>query len=75
MCWRGLADFFADTTPWPRRLWHVSSLLALQEAAEAGNWLANRALSSEAMSWYLRSIQRQVGPDLGLGDAGFPRGI
>jgi hypothetical protein len=70
-----LADFFADTTPWPRRLWQVSSLLALEEAAEAGAWLANRALSTEAVSWYLRSIQRQAGPDLGLGDAGLRREV
>jgi hypothetical protein len=32
-----LLDFFADTSPWPRRLWEVSSVLALQEAAEAGD--------------------------------------
>ncbi len=70
-----LADFFADTAPWPRRLWQVSSVLALEEAAEAGTWLSNRALSTEAMSWYLRSIQRQLGPDLGLGDSGLRREV
>lgn len=63
-----LLDFFADTSPWTRRLWEVSSVLALQEAAEAGDWVRMRVLSQGAVSWYLRALERQLGPDRGLGD-------
>lgn len=63
-----LLDFFADTSPWPRRLWEVSSVLALREAAEAGDWIRLRVLSPGAVSWYLRALERQLGPDRGLGD-------
>lgn len=63
-----LLDFFADTSPWPRRLWEVSSVLALQEAAEASDWIRMRVLSPGAVSWYLRVLERQLGPDRGLGD-------
>jgi hypothetical protein len=63
-----LLDFFADTTPWPRRLWEVSSVLALEEAAEAGDWLRTRVLSQGAVSWYLHALERQLGPDRGLGE-------
>jgi hypothetical protein len=63
-----LLDFFADTSPWPRRLWEVSSVLALREAAEAGDWIRLRVLTPGAVSWYLRALERQLGPDRGLGD-------
>jgi hypothetical protein len=63
-----LLDFFADTSPWPRRLWEVSSVLALREAAEAGDWLRMHVLSQGAVSWYLHVLERQLGPDRGLGD-------
>ncbi|WP_344873944.1 hypothetical protein [Allokutzneria multivorans] len=64
-----LLDYFADTTPWPRRLWDASSALALREAAEAGDWVSTRVLSPGAVSWYLRALERQLGPDRGLGDS------
>lgn len=64
-----LLDFFADTTPWPRRLWDVSSALALREAHEAGRWQAQQVLSPGAVTWYLRTLERQLGPDRGLGDS------
>ncbi|SDU37673.1 integrase [Jiangella alkaliphila] len=64
-----LLDFFADTSPWPRRLWEVGSVLALREGAEAGTWLQSRVLSQSAVSWYLRALERQLGPDKGLGDS------
>lgn len=70
-----LADFFADTTPWTRRLWQVSSVLALEEAAEAGTWVDNRSLSPGAVNWFLRAAERQLGPDRGLGEAGLRREI
>jgi hypothetical protein len=64
-----LLDFFADTTPWPRRLWDVSSVLALREACEAGRWQARQVLSPGAITWYLHALERQLGPDRGLGDS------
>lgn len=64
-----LMDFFADTSPWPRRLWEVGSVLALREGAEAGEWLRSRVLSPSSVSWYLRALERQLGPDKGLGDS------
>lgn len=63
-----LLDFFADTAPWPRRLWDVSSVLALEEAWEAGDWQRQQVLSGSAVSWYLRTLEQQLGPDRGLGD-------
>ncbi|MCP3799233.1 hypothetical protein NLX83_08185 [Allokutzneria sp. A3M-2-11 16] len=50
-------------------LWDVSSALALHEAAEAGDWVRTRVLSPGAVSWYLRALERQLGPDRGLGDS------
>ncbi len=64
-----LLDFFSDTAPWPRRLWDVSSVLALQEAVEAGGWVEERVLSRGALRWYLHALERQLGPDHGLGDS------
>lgn len=63
-----LLDFFQDTTPWPRRLWEISSVLALEEAVECGHWTRRRVLSEASVSWYLRELERQLGPDRGLGD-------
>ncbi|WP_133873396.1 integrase [Paractinoplanes brasiliensis] len=62
-------DFFADTSPWPRRLWDVSSALALEEAWETGDWQRQQVLSPGAVSWYLRTLERLLGPDRGLGDS------
>lgn len=63
-----LLDFFRETTPWPRRLWETSNVLALEEAVECGDWTRMRVLSAGAVSWYLRDLERQLGPDRGLGD-------
>lgn len=63
-----LLDFFRETTPWPRRLWEASNILALEEAIECGDWTRRRVLSSGAVSWYLHELERQLGPDRGLGD-------
>lgn len=63
-----LLDFFRETTPWPRRLWEASNLLALEEAVECGDWTRMRVLSSAAVSWYMHELERQLGPDRGLGD-------
>lgn len=64
-----LLDFFADTTPWPRRLWDVSSALALREAHELGRWRARQVVSPGAITWYLPALERQLGRDRGLGDS------
>ena len=64
-----LLDFFADTAPWPRRLWDVGSVLALEEAAEAGSWMSLKVLSTGAVEWYLRNLERTLGPDRGLGES------
>jgi hypothetical protein len=63
-----LLDFFRETTPWPRRLWEASNILALEEAIECGDWTRMKVLSSGAVSWYLHELERQLGPDRGLGD-------
>jgi hypothetical protein len=63
-----LLDFFADTTPWPRRLWDISNVLALHEATEAGDWVRRRVLGGTALEWYCHALERQLGPDRGLGD-------
>ncbi|MFD1044132.1 hypothetical protein ACFQ1S_00245 [Kibdelosporangium lantanae] len=64
-----LLDFFRETTPWPRRLWEASNVLALEEAVECGDWTRRRVLSSGAVSWYLHELERQFGSDRGLGDS------
>jgi hypothetical protein len=66
--WARLGDFFLDTSPWPRRLWDVSTVLALQEAWEAGDWQEQKVLSEGAVRWYVRELEAQLGPDPGLGD-------
>lgn len=63
-----LLDFFRETTPWPRRLWEASNILALEEAIECGDWTRMKVLSSGAVSWYLHELERQLGRDRGLGD-------
>lgn len=66
--WARLCDFFLDTSPWPRRLWDVSTGLALREAWEAGDWQDQNVLSEKAVRWYVRELESQLGPDPGLGD-------
>jgi hypothetical protein len=63
-----LLDFFRETTPWQRRLWQASNVLALEEAIECGDWTRKRVLSNSAVSWFLHELERQLGPDRGLGD-------
>ena len=62
-----LRDFFAADSPWPRRLWEVSSVLALQEAAEAGDWIRMRVLSPGAVSWYLSGTRTPARSRSGAG--------
>lgn len=63
-----LLDFFRESTPWPRRLWEASNILALEEALECGEWTRMKVLSDGAVSWYLKDLERQLGPDRGLGE-------
>lgn len=64
-----MIDFFTlEGLPWPRRLWDVGSLLALQELLEASSWARHRVLSAGAVDWQRRELLRVIGPDIGLGD-------
>lgn len=64
-----MSDFFADErTPWPRRLWDIGSVLALEELWEAGHWQAHNVLSSSACDWQRHELKTILGRDAGLGD-------
>jgi hypothetical protein len=64
-----MIDFFTiDGMPWPRRLWDIGSLLALEELWEAGAWAAQRVLSPAACDWQRAELRSIIGPDVGLGD-------
>jgi hypothetical protein len=63
-----LRDFFADTTPWQRRLWDTGTVLALHELSEASDWCAKGVLTAGAVSWLARDIERLAGKDLGVGN-------
>jgi hypothetical protein len=63
-----LVDFFTlDGLPWPRRLWDVGSLLALEELWEAGAWARQHVLSAAAVDWQRHQLLAVIGPDVGLG--------
>lgn len=63
-----MVDFYTiDGMPWPRRLWDVGSLLALEELWEAGAWAAQRVLSPAACDWQRNELRAVIGPDVGLG--------
>ncbi|MFI7284846.1 integrase [Micromonospora chersina] len=64
-----MIDFFTiDGTPWPRRLWDVGSLLALEELWEASAWASQKVLSPAACDWQRNQLRAVVGPDVGLGE-------
>jgi hypothetical protein len=63
-----MIDFFTlGGLPWPRRLWDVGSLLALQELLEATSWARHRVLSPAAVDWQRHQLAKVIGPDIGLG--------
>jgi hypothetical protein len=63
-----MIDFFTiNGMPWPRRLWDVGSILALEELWEAGAWAARKVLSEAACTWQRNEVRAVVGPDVGLG--------
>ncbi|MGX7676599.1 hypothetical protein [Plantactinospora sp. DSM 117369] len=71
-----MIDFFTvDGMPWPRRLWDVGSILALEELWEAGFWQARRVLSPAACDWQRNELRRVIGPDVGLGERDLRREI
>ncbi|MFE7951487.1 hypothetical protein [Streptomyces sp. NPDC057426] len=71
-----MADFFTDEgTPWPRRLWDIGSVLALEELWEAGHWQAHNVLSASACDWQRNELKALIGPDQGLGDRELRREI
>ncbi|MFF5081234.1 integrase [Actinoplanes sp. NPDC000266] len=64
-----IIDFFTlEGQPWPRRLWDVGSLLALEELLEASSWARHHVLSTAAVDWQRRQLLKVIGPDVGLGD-------
>ncbi len=63
-----LIDFFTiDGMPWPRRLWDIGSLLALEEPWETGAWASQKVVSPAACDWQRAQLCTIIGPDLGLG--------
>ncbi|KOV36165.1 hypothetical protein [Streptomyces sp. XY152] len=71
-----MADFFTDEgTPWPRRLWDIGSVLALEELWEAGHWQSHNVLSPSACDWQRNELRALIGPDQGLGDRELRKGI
>lgn len=63
-----LLDFFADTTPWARRLWDAGSVLTLRELHEAAEWVDRQVLSAKALAWLAQDVEKLVGKDRGIGD-------
>lgn len=63
-----LLDFFADTSPWHRRLWDTGTLLVLDELAEAATWSAAAVLSPGAVSWLAKDVERLAGRDPAVGE-------
>ena len=71
-----MIDFFTvDGMPWPRRLWDVGSILALEELWESGFWQARRVLSPAACDWQRNELRRVIGPDVGLGERDLRREV
>ncbi|QFY11582.1 integrase [Nonomuraea phyllanthi] len=68
-----MLDFSSTRTPWPRRLWDVSSFLALEELYEAGKWVDRRVLSQAAVDWQRHEVERLFGADSALGSKAFRR--
>ncbi|MFI5911298.1 integrase [Dactylosporangium sp. NPDC051541] len=63
-----MIDFFTlEGLPWPRRLWDVGSLLALEELLEASSWARHRVLSTAAVDWQRHELLKVIGPDVSLG--------
>ena len=66
-----LLDFFGRETPWPRRLWGVGSLLALEEAVEAAGFCQRGQFLPGTVGPLFEATGRQVLADEGLGEGPF----
>jgi hypothetical protein len=62
-----LLDFFGSGTPWYRRLWCSSALLALEEVLEASYALRAGILSEDLFAATVRDALSLAGPDPGVG--------
>jgi len=62
-----LLDFFADSTPWQRRLWDTGLVMALRELDEAAYWNDRHVLSGAAIGYLAGDLERQAGQDRGVG--------
>lgn len=62
-----MREFFAQGTPWQRRLWSLSTPLMLQEVTEYARVLREGQLSPDGLEYVSSSTSRQVKRDLGLG--------
>lgn len=71
-----MSDFFVDERgPWPRRLWDIGSVLALEEVWEAGHWQAHNVLTPATCDWQRNELKAILGKDAGLGDRDLRREI
>lgn len=62
-----LLDFFSDGTPWYRRLWSSSALLALEEVLEASHAVRAGIVSEDLFGAAVAVALSLVGPDPGVG--------
>jgi hypothetical protein len=62
-----LLDFFASSTPWYRRLWCPSVLLALKEVIEASHAVRAGVLGEEALASAVQSANLLAAVDPGVG--------
>ncbi len=62
-----LLDFFGSGTPWQRRLWDIGTILALDEALEAGQAHSEGTLTEAALKDTCDSLIPLAGQDPGLG--------
>jgi hypothetical protein len=60
-------EFFADTSPWPRRLWDAGSTLTLRELYDASQWVDRSVLSAGALKWLAGDTERLLGRDPAVG--------
>jgi hypothetical protein len=62
-----LLDFFGSGTAWQRRLWDIGTVLALDEALEAGQACSDGTLTEASLASLCKSLIPLAGQDPGLG--------
>jgi hypothetical protein len=70
-----LLDFFGRATRWQRGLWSVGLVLTLREVLEASEAVQDGVLSQDALKFLLDHARRLAGPDPGIGEEAFRRGL